>query len=89
MKKKILTIAFAVLIPVMTAQAEGNANTTILQLNSMVDTAVFEQPNLSQPSRRDVAGAVLLDMGPNEPAHTLHTGLTRTVDENGAQLNTE
>ncbi len=62
MKRKILTIAFAVLIPVMTAQAEGNTNEVQRLLNTQIGSPVFPQSNtLPQPSRRDVAGAVILN----------------------------
>lgn len=78
MKNLICIIAIAVLP--MTAIAKGNTNEVPQFINAQVGQTVFtsESNTLSQPSRRDVAGAVLID---NE--------LTRTVDENGAELEKE
>ena len=64
MRTKILTIAFATILPVTIAMAQGNT-TDVEQyiITNVINVDGTLQSNaLSQPSRRDVAGAVILDL---------------------------
>jgi len=100
MKRTILALGIVALIsgPVLAAcdschgvpidNNDGTTEVTGFIINTINPSGVIQASNLAQPKRRDVAGAVLLDL---EPASAVgeKVELTRTVDENGAKLEQE
>ena len=101
MKRTILALGIAVAFisgPVFAAcdschgAQDGTSEVTGFIVNTINPTV--SSGNLAQPSRRDVAGAVELDLELNSSPGLVakdmkELELTRTVDENGAKLNKE
>ena len=82
MKRKIISIAFAVLVPTMTAQAyqDGTQEVRGFIINNVVNPtpAQIQLQQIAQPQRRETAGAVQLGIEPMEP-----------VADDSTELNTE
>jgi len=69
MKLKLISIAFAVLVPTLASQAyqDGTSEVTGFIINTIIDPVPVQSQPLAQPSRRETAGAVQLGIEPIDP----------------------
>jgi len=69
MKLKLISIAFAVLVPTLATQAyqDGTSEVTGYIIKNVIEPTNVQSQPLAQPTRRETAGAVQLGLKQIEP----------------------